>query len=277
MARVILCDTKMATTSYIFPNTKIEVFSYEELCYYIYNNIALISEEYVGRKMFDWIEKELDMADLALKLRVVKEKDSTDLTDLLTTILTHKEYYTIPEVKEFILQIERMKGLSQPQFRKKQADGFLRYRKYVKAASIYDEILEQNKQMNNDKLLGTIYHNRAVALANNFELEAAMESYQKAYELTRNQESIYQYLLLLATMKDKSDVEVMAKHYGMEQYLVSIYDAIDDAQQDVTGSPLYHRMEKAMFHYQKNNLTDFNKRMDTVVEKLKIEFREQIV
>ncbi len=277
MARVILCDTKTATTSYIFPNTKIEVFSYEELCYYVYNNIALISEEYVGKKMFDWIEKELGMEDLALKLRVVKAKESTDLTDLLTTILTHREFYTIPEVKEFILQIERMKGLSAPQFRKKQADGFLRYRKYVKAASVYDEILEHYPDMKNDKLLGAIYHNRAVALANNFELEEAMKSYQKAYDLTGNKESIYQYLLLVATMKNRADVEVMAKHYGVEEFVLKIYDAIDDANKDVTGSPLYHRMEKAMFHYEKNNLTDFNKRMDTVIEKLKTEFREQIV
>lgn len=277
MARVILCETKTATTSYIFPNTKIEVFSYEELCYYIYNNIALISEEYVGKKLFDWIEKELDMEELALKLRVVKEKESTDLTDLLTTILTHKEFYTIPEVKEFILQIERMKGLTAPKFRKKQADGFLRYRKYVKAASIYDEILDQYPDMNNDKLLGAIYHNRAVALANNFELKEAMLSYQKAYDLTGNKESIYQYLLLMATMKEQSDVEVMAKYYGVEDFVLKIYDAIDDAQKDVTGSPLYHRMEKAMFHYEKNNLTDFNKRMDTVIEKLKTEFREQVV
>ncbi len=277
MARVILCDTKTATTSYIFPNTKIEVFSYEELCYYVYNNIALISEEYVGKKMFDWIEKELGMEELALKLRVVKAKESTDLTDLLTTILTHKEFYTIPEVKEFILQIERMKGLSAPQFRKKQADGFLRYRKYVKAASVYDEILEQYPDMKNDKLLGAIYHNRAVALANNFELEEAMKSYEKAYELTGDKESICQYLLLMATMKSQADVEVMAKHYGVEEYVLEIYDAIDNANKDVTGSPLYHRMEKAMFHYQKNNLTDFNKRMDTVIEKLKTEFREQIV
>lgn len=277
MARVILCDTQVATTSYIFPNTKIEVFSYEELCYYIYNNIALLSEEYIGKKMFDWIEKELDMPDLAIKLRVVKEKESTDLTDLLTTILTHKEFYTIPEVKEFILQIERMKGLSAPQFRKKQADGFLRYRKYVKAASIYDEILEQNPDMKNDKLLGAIYHNRGVALANNFELEEAMKSYQKAYELIGNQDCVYQYLLLLATVKERSDVEVMAKHYGVEVMIERIYEAIDDAKKDVTGSPLYHRMEKAMFHYEKNNLTDFNKRMDTVIETLKTEFREQVV
>ena len=79
MARVILCETKVATTSYIFPNTKIEVFSYEELCYYVYNNIALLSEEYIGKKLFDWIEKELEMEELALKLRVVKDKDSTGI------------------------------------------------------------------------------------------------------------------------------------------------------------------------------------------------------
>ncbi len=277
MARVILCETKTATTSYIFPNTKIEVFSYEELCYYIYNNIALLSEEYVGKKLFDWIEKEIEMPELAMKLRVVKEKESTDLTDLLTTILTHQEFYTIPEVKEFILQVERMKGLTQPQFRKKQADGFLRYRKYVKAASIYDEILDQNPDMKNDRLLGSIYHNRGVALANNFELEEAMKSYQKSYELIGQKESIYQYLLLLATMKDRAEVEVMAKHYQAEEYMDAIYEAMDDAVQDVVGSPLYHRMEKAMFHYEKNNLTDFNKRMDTVIEKLKTEFREQVV
>ena len=275
MARVILCETQTASTSYIFPNTKIEVFSYEELCYYIYNNIALISEEYIGERMFKWIENELNLPDLVLKLRILKEKENTDLTDLLTTILTYKEYYTIPEVKEFILRIERMKGLTPPQFRKKQADGFLRYHKYLKAGSIYDEILDQYPDMQNDKLLGSIYHNRAVALANNFELEEAMKSYLKAYELTKNPESVYQYLLLMATMKSRTDVEVLAKYYGVEEYVLKIYDAIGDAEQDVTGSPLYHRMEKAIFHYQKNNLTDFNKRMDTVIEHLKTEFREQ--
>ncbi len=277
MARVILCETKTATTSYIFPNTKIEVFSYEELCYYIYNNIALLSEDYIGRNLFDWIEQELQLSELAMKLRSKKEKENTELIDLLTEILVYKEFYTIAEVKEFILRVERMKGLSAPQFRKKQADGFLRYRKYLKAASTYEEILEQYPDMNNDKLLGEIMHNRAVALANNFELEEAMVSYKKAYELTRNQDSVYQYLLLMATVKERSDVEVMAKYYGMEDVLPEIYDQILDAQKDVVGSPLYHSMEKAIFHYEKNNLTDFNKRMDTVIEKLKVEFRDQVV
>ncbi len=277
MGRVILCETVPATTSYIFPNTKIEVFSYEELCYYIYNNIALVSEEYIGVAMFHWIEQELHLPDLADSLRALKEKETTDLTDLLTAILTYKEYYTIPEIKEFILQIERMKGLTAPQYRKLQADGFLRYHKYLKAAAIYDEILDQYPDIGNDKLLATIYHNRGIAYASNFELEDAMESYRKSYEITGSRQTMYQYLLLMATVKERSDVEVMAKYYQVEDLVPQIYDAIEDAQEDVTGSPIYHRMERAMYHFQKNNLTDFSQRMDTVLEHLKEEFRQQTV
>lgn len=277
MGRVILCETEIATTSYIFPNTRVEVFSYEELCFYIYNNAALIAEEHIGVTMFNWIEEGLHLPELSGKLRVVKEKATTDLTDLLTTILTYKEFYTMPEIKEFIFQLERMKGLSTPHFRKLQGDGFLRYHKYLKAAAIYDEILERYPDLQNDKLLGAIYHNRGIAMAHNFELEAAMKSYLKAYELTKDNKSIYQYLLLMATMKERKDIEVLAKFHGVEEMVEIIYDALEDTEQDVMGSPIYHRMEKAIYHYEKNNLTDFNKRMDTVIEHLKTEFREQTV
>lgn len=277
MSRVILCETTPTTTSYIFPNTKVEVFSYEELCFYIYNNAALIEEDYIGVAMFNWIDINLGLKELADKLRLIKEKDNTDLTDLLTTILTYKEFYTIPEVKAFILQRERMKGMSTPQFRKMQADGYLRYHKYLRAAAIYDDILEQNEDLQHDALLGAIYHNKAVALAHNFELKAAAENYIKAYELTQNETSIFSYLLLMATMRERADVEVLAKYYHVEELVDNIYEVIGDAEADVTGSPIYHRIEKAIFHYQKNNLTDFNKSMDVVIEQLKSEFREQTV
>jgi tetratricopeptide (TPR) repeat protein len=239
--------------------------------------MALVSEEYIGPSMFNWIEEELGLADLAELLRGMKEKDTTDLTDLLTAILTYKEYYTIQEVKDFILQMERMKSLSRPQFRKMQGDGFLRYHKYLKAAAIYDEILDQNGDLNQDEFLGSIYHNKAVALAYNFELEEAGECFLKAYGMNGKRQSILGYLLLQATMRPREDVEILAKYYDVEDLVLIIYDTIEDAEADVIGSPVYHRMQKAMYHYEKNNLTDFNKRMDTVIEKLKEEFREQTV
>lgn len=277
MKRVILCETKPAKTSYIFQNTKIEVFSYEELCFYIYNNAALIAMEHIGITLFHWIANDLKLEDLAEELRDLKEKDTTDLTDLLTAILTYKEYYSIPEVKEFIFQMERMKSLPVAQFRKLQADGFLRYRKYIRAAAIYDEILEKYGALQTDDFLSAIYHNKAVALAYNFELNEAAEAFIKAYQKKHNKESIYGYLLLMATIKDKSDVEVLAKYYDKEDFLENIYEAIEDTEDDAKGSPIYRRMEKAIFHYQKNNLMDYSKRMDAVIEELKSDFREQTI
>ena len=258
MARVILCKTQPAKTSYIFPNTKIEVFSYEELCYYIYNNMALVSEEHIGTPFTQWIRNELKFPDLADKLVRIKEKEGSDLTDILTVILTYKEYYSIDEVKEFILQRERMKNLPYEKTRKLQADGFLRYHKYIKALSIYDEILEKNPNMNDIKLKASIYHNRAVAYANKFELAPALESYKKSYELTGNRKSLYEYLLLLATMKDRSEIERIAKLHDAGEMVENIYYAISDARQDVVGSMDYHRLEKAVYHHEKNNLTDFS-------------------
>ncbi len=276
MARVILCKTQPAKTSYIFPNTKIEVFSYEELCYYIYNNIALVSEEHIGTPFIQWIRNELKLADLADKLVQIRDKSGTDLTDILTVILTYREYYSIDEVKEFILLRERMKTLPYERTRKLQADGFLRYHKYIKALSIYDEILEKNPDMNDVKLKAAIYHNRAVAYANNFELAPAMESYKMSYDLTGNRKSLKEYLLLLATMKDKKEIEKVADSYDAKDMVEDIYYAISDAQKDVVGSMDYHRLEKAIYHYEKNNLTDFSNQLDTVIESLKTEFRSQM-
>ena len=71
--------------------------------------------------------------------------------------------------------------------------------------------------------------------------------------------SLNEYLLLMATMKDREDIEVLAKYYNVEDSVDDIYYAISDAEKDVTGSPVYHRMEKAIYHYEKNNLTDFSK------------------
>ena len=45
MGRIILCQPRQAVIPYRFTNTKVEVYSYEELCFYIYNNVALLNPE----------------------------------------------------------------------------------------------------------------------------------------------------------------------------------------------------------------------------------------
>ena len=43
MSKVILCSSKTAETPFTFLNTKVEIYTYEELCFYIFNNTVLIT------------------------------------------------------------------------------------------------------------------------------------------------------------------------------------------------------------------------------------------
>lgn len=45
MGKLILCSSVIAKNPYCFPMTKTKVYSIEEVCYYIRNNIYMMQEE----------------------------------------------------------------------------------------------------------------------------------------------------------------------------------------------------------------------------------------
>ena len=61
MGKLILCSSVIAKNPYCFPMTKTKVYSIEEVCYYIRNNIYMMQEEVFDRGFADWIRGELGM------------------------------------------------------------------------------------------------------------------------------------------------------------------------------------------------------------------------
>ena len=55
MGKVILCEARQAVVPYTFVNTKVEVYSYEELCFHIYNNAVLLNPEQFQGRLVQWI------------------------------------------------------------------------------------------------------------------------------------------------------------------------------------------------------------------------------
>ena len=54
MSGIIICKTKTADNPYTFLNTKITIYSYEELCYYIFNNMVLIGKDDLISRISWW-------------------------------------------------------------------------------------------------------------------------------------------------------------------------------------------------------------------------------
>lgn len=278
MGKIIVCNTKTAQNPYTFLNTKVSVYSYEELCYYLYNNMVLVGEEDVTARLSAWIRRELDLTELADKIDTLLEKHAF-VQDIMVEILVYGGYYSSEEVRQFMAECQKLRTLKSYEVEKLQADGYLRYKHYIKAGAIYDEVicyLEKEKQ--EDEFLGNVYHNKAVALAGNLQLDEAKSYFIKAYSLNKNEESLIEYFCVLAVTVDTATLEKEIKKRGLPaNFLEDLMSEVGDSKEDVRELPIYNKVQKAVYNRLHGHIEDYDRRMDTILSELKDEFRDQLV
>lgn len=277
MSKIILCTTKEASHPFTFLNTKVEINNYEELCFYIYNNTVLISKSSLSERLFDWIRDELDMPALAAKLSALSNKTSY-AQDLLVEILNEGDYYEPEEIKTYVEAWQKYRKLSPHQRKKLKADGYLGYRRYIKAASIYDDILEDKDSIDDDVFLGNVYHNRAVAAANNLDIEDAKNYFKMAYDLNNNEESLRGYLIVFAAGNDSTTIRQEMRRYDFdEDEFENLMLEIGDSNEDVREMTIFSMLQRAVYNRMNKDMIDYDKRMDIILGQLKDEFREQAI
>ena len=277
MAKIILCETKTAEEPFIFTNTRIEVYSYEELCFYFYNNLILISMDMIDCALFEWIRTQLMLPELADLLYELKEKDS-DMSDYIVKILMYKNFYSVNEIREFVSQYEALKLLRADEREKQIGDGYLKYKRYSKAIAIYKQLLNREENIADQIFLGNVYHNMAVALSSDLQLEEAKFAFLKAFTLNENEVSLRAYFLVMASTEPESVMRLeMRKYHLPESYFYTVMDEVQAAKQDMQSMQLYHRMQKAIYNKEHGDPKSYSKRMDSVLQEIKENFREQTI
>lgn len=277
MGRIILCEARQAIIPYVFTNTKVEVYSYEELCFYIYNNVALLNREQFQGKMVQWLKTELEMNALADKLMELLAAEASFM-DILVAILSAGTYYETAEIRQFIDKQELVALLPEEEKQKLKADSFLMYRRFLKAISLYDEILRQKDTIEDQKFLGDVLHNKGVALAKNMELTKAKLCFLEAFEKNHKKPSLEAYIMLRLLEDSPETVGQEAATFGMEEAdFARLTMQIEDAVEDSENTVVYTRYQKALYNKDHGDYEAFNQRIDMLLNQWKEEFREQIV
>ena len=65
MGELILCRQPIAAMPFYFDNVSLNVYSLEEICYYIKNNLYLIDSGFMSEDLCVWIEHELKEKEIA--------------------------------------------------------------------------------------------------------------------------------------------------------------------------------------------------------------------
>ena len=202
MGKLIQCSSPLALTPYHFRLTDTNVYSMEEVCYYIWHNIYMIQEEVFDREFVMWIEKELHMEETSHKLACLIQ-DHKNLKDIVVTSCCSCDYYDEEEINALIRLMDEIEQMPAYARKKHKGDTYLACHSYEKALEEYEKVFESDEILHAEKeAYGSIFHNMGVAYSNLAEFRKAAEYFLKAYEQNKKDASLSQGLFALRLSKD---------------------------------------------------------------------------
>lgn len=209
MSGYILCQTKKADRPYFIENISTNIYTLEELCYYLFHNLYLVDETIINEGLCAWIQEELKLPKLAHKLRAGLGKFS-GAEDILYPIFKEINYLTYEELKVLNGRLQKLDRESLPVREKQKGDTLVANGMYVHAIQVYQKLLEkENLEEYREGLTESIWHNLGCAYSYLFQMEKALECFQNAYAADKSQRALQTLLLAAGSIRSREEYEAL--------------------------------------------------------------------
>ena len=220
MSGYILCQTKKAETPYYIENISTNIYSLEELCYFLYHNLYLMDDSVVNEGLCAWLEEELELPKLAARLRAKLGKFAS-VEDVLYPVFKEINYLTYEELKNLNGRIQRLDSEPSAVREKQKGDSLVENGMYVHAIQVYQKLLEKpDLESFREGLTESIYHNLGCAYAYLFQMEKALECFRKAYEGGFGKKALKTYLTAFQSIRTPIEYQSLAEELGVEPELL---------------------------------------------------------
>lgn len=194
MGSLILCHKKKARQPYEITRIHIRIYTIEELCYYICNNLYLIDYTIMNTQLCDWIGQELMMERLADRLRE-ELAQSCSVEQFVLTILKESTIYAVADINKIQSLLEHLQNQNDVEREKYKADSLMESKEYASAILVYQSIINKEWDDSQSKsFYGYIYACMGTAYGRLFLYEEAAKMYQEAYRLCEEPQMMKAYL-----------------------------------------------------------------------------------
>ena len=130
-----------AERPYYIENISTNIYSIEELCFYLYNNIYLLDSTILGEELCFWIRDELGLKKLAAKLYALLDQEPVKAGDFILPIFKEINYLSLEEFRKLNQRIQRLAQEPEALRQKMKGDYLMEHNKYVNAIRIYQKAL----------------------------------------------------------------------------------------------------------------------------------------
>lgn len=142
MSYILFCKEHTANKPFYIADLRKNIYTIEELCYYIYCNPSLCKEELLSPRLFSWIGSELKLVDLSESMKTLIQKNP-EPAKVASQIFAYADYLTKPQREAVCERIRKYSLLSIYERKKMRADSYVAEKNYREAIIDYEEILEK--------------------------------------------------------------------------------------------------------------------------------------
>ncbi len=278
MSSYILCQVKRAALPYYIENISTNIYSMEELCFYLYHNIYLLDSTIINEELCFWIRDELGLKKLGQKLYGLLD-ENLKIGDFILPIFKEINYLSLEEFRQLNQQIQKLSQEPPVLRQKMKGDYLMEHRKYVNAIKVYQKALHEKieKKEEQDVLgaqfIGEIYHNMGCAYARMFQMEEAVHCFSIAYNHLRTYTSIKSYLYGIYMEHGMDAFEKKAEELGVdEQRKKAILKEAQQAAADIFSTCDGKEYKKALEEKKKGNQAVYQKMICEMLEKMTREY-----
>ncbi len=220
MNRITLCTIHTEKPYYIKEINK-NIYSIEELSYYLFNYLYLVDDSFFSDGLIDYIENELEQKTIASGLRQIIANKGT-LGEKISFVIKNSRYYTEKEAEKLENHLVMLSSKTAAERIKAKADILMDTEKYNMAINYYNSIL--NKAINNElpeRFYGDVYNNLGVSYARLFEYEQAAAAFRCAYRLNNSMESLESIIMCDLITGDEKRLNMDKDKYSVTDTVIN--------------------------------------------------------
>lgn len=238
-----LCLLEQAKKPYYIENIRTGIYSLEELCFYLYNNMCLIDDTIVNEKLCDWIRDELRLTKLYRQLYEQLEKKD-GVAYFVLPIFREAGYLSHQEMREYQEKLAKLEVQSEDMKQKLRGDYLVRERMYARAVWEYQQILKRkNPGKLGNQFYASVWNNLGCAYAGLFRFSQAADCFWESYSLMKTKETFRKYISTLPLFLSEEAYQKKLEELQADPYLVQ---KIQEYNAKICSSPEFTAQMKRM-------------------------------
>lgn len=275
MTNLMLRTGRIAKNPYDWEQLEVSVSSIEELCFQIVRNRYVIGQDSFTRDLFDWIDIECGLKELADNAKKIFSKSSLSpsVAETVAYILSYVGYNTADEIRETVKVLEEFSNLDIYEKHLARADFLMENEHYHQAFDAYDKLLrsvsdsEENKQIR-------LLMSEGIMNARMFAFSRAAELFRQAYEIRQDKEIYLRYLAAMRMkMTEKEYLDFVADDQKAYQLSMPLESLISEAEERYTNSKEHEKVKELMKSKSTGDKNAYYRQVFELTEQLKKEYR----